>query len=148
MHCPDCESCLIDYASHELPEQERAEVAGHLATCSGCALEYCRLQADLEGIVEAHAEVPSARAYRKLRRAVAEEYGASWRSRARGFFVRPVPMYGAVLAGLVPIAVWAALAFGLVAERTPPRTPSPAAPDATLINYDATSLSPAHRWVL
>lgn len=148
MHCPDCESRLIDYASHELPEQERAAVAGHLATCSGCALEYCRLQADLEGIVEAHAEAPRADVYRQLRHEVAREFGPSRWERARALLLRPVPMYGAVLASLVPVVLWvltvARSSPVFVEPERAPATP----PSATLTDYDATEPPPGHRGVL
>lgn len=148
MHCPDCEPRLIDYACHELPDEERAAVAGHLATCSGCALEYCRLQADLEGIAEAHAEAPRARVYHQLRRAVAREHGASWIDRMRGLLVRPVPMYGAVLATLVPVAVWM-LTVVAPAPEPPGVSPTVAVPPgATLTDYDASATPPSHRNVL
>lgn len=150
MHCPDCEPRLIDYASHELPEQERAAVAGHLASCSGCALEYCRLQADLEGIVEAHSETPRAPVYRQLRRQVAREFGPSRWERARGLLLRPVPMYGVVLASLVPAVLWAFTAARSLPSRphagaSPPTTTTPS---ATLTDYGATEPPPGHRGVL
>jgi anti-sigma factor RsiW len=156
MHCPDCESQLIDYACHELPDSERAAMAGHLAQCSGCALEYCRLQADLEGITEANTQAPRARVFHQLRRELAREYGASWWARARGLFVRPVPIYGAVLVSMVPVALWVfsvALAVpSLPTTTSSPGTPSSTAPgtppSATLTDYGATEPSPAHRNVL
>ena len=148
MHCPDCEPRLIDYACHELPDEERAAVAGHLASCSGCALEYCRLQADLEGIVDAHTEAPRVRVYHQLRREVAQEFGPSRWVRTRRLLLRPVPMYGAVLVSLIPAVLWV-----LTAVRTSPVHPgsepaSPSPPQATLTDYDATEPPPAHRGVL
>jgi anti-sigma factor RsiW len=148
MNCPDCEPRLIDYACHELPEDERAAVAGHLATCSDCALEYCRLQVDLEGIAEAHVEAPRPHVYRQLRKQVGRQLGPSRWSRARWLLLRPVPVYGAVLAGLVPAVLWV-----FTVARTPPNRPGAepppvAPPSATLTDYDATEPSPVHRDVL
>jgi len=150
MDCSDCETQLIDYACQELPEEARGDVARHLARCSACALEYCRLQADLEGIVEAHAEAPRARVFHQLRRRVAAEHGPPWWSRAWQLLMRPIPVYGAVLASLVPAALW-------LASTTRPEDPGGPGLDAsspspsaapTLTDYDATELPPAHRDVL
>lgn len=146
MDCPDCEDQLIDFASQELPDHARATVSRHLSGCSACALAYCRLQADLEGIVEAHAEAPRSRVYHQLRRKVAAEHGEPWWTRSRGFLARPVPMYGAVLAGLVPLAVWVVTALGRPAPA--PDAPSPLLAPASLTDYDAAALPPTHHHVL
>lgn len=146
MDCADCEPRLIDHASHELPEDERVEVARHLAGCSECALEYCRLQADLEGLVEAHAETPSPRVFEALRKEVARQHRPSWWSWSLRVLVRPIPAYGAVMVALVPAALW------LVTRGpapVPPGADDPTPPSSpTLTHYDATELPPDHRDVL
>lgn len=151
MDCPDCEPRLIDYLSHELPEEERVDVARHLAGCSRCALEYCRLQADLEGIVEAHAESPRPEVFTALREEVAREFRPRPWSRAWRLLARPVPMYGALLVSLVPAALWLVTTRPAPAD-APGHEPSAAHahPDAPAIltDYDATELPPAHRDVL
>lgn len=146
MHCTDCEPLLIDHACAQLDDLVHAEVARHLAGCSACALEYCRLQADLAGIVEAHAETPNARVYHQLRRRVAAEVAPRWWSRPWHLLLRPIPVYGAVLVGLVPAALWlASAAVRPTDAQAPPRTEPRA---ATLSDYDATSLPLPHREVL
>ncbi|MEX1366170.1 MAG: zf-HC2 domain-containing protein [Nannocystaceae bacterium] len=149
MDCKDCEPRLIDYASHELREDERGGVARHLAGCSDCALEYCRLQADLEGIAEAHAEAPRAEAFQALRTKVAAEHRPAWWTRTWRLLALPVPMYGALLVSLVPAALWLAMA----SRQGPPAstaheasTNAPSTP--TLTHYDGTELPPALRDVL
>lgn len=147
MDCPDCEPKLIDYASHELPEDERIEVARHLTGCGRCAVEYCRLQADLEGIAEAHAEAPRPGVFEALRREVAREHRPRWWTRSLRVLARPVPMYGAVLVSLIPAALWwAATHRGPDSATEPTTTAAPSTP--TLTDYDATELPPAHRDVL
>jgi anti-sigma factor RsiW len=142
---------LIDYAHGELEleGESRTNVARHLAGCPECALEYCRLQADLQGIVEANTEAPRARVYHMLRRRVATEHGrrTPWWQRARRAITRPIPMYGAVLASLVPVLVWVAATWSRP-HAEPPRAALPPARDAALTDYDATEVLPAHRDVL
>ena len=135
------------YEASELPEGERVDVARHLAQCSACALEYCRLQADLEGIAEAHVEAPRPQVFEQLRREVARHTQPLWWSRSWQALRRPVPMYGAVLAGLVPAVLWLAS----LAQLSPDDTPidgTTRVPTQTLTDYDATEPSPAHRDVL
>ena len=129
MDCPECEPRLIDYASHELPEDERVGVARHLAGCPRCALEYCRLQADLEGIAEAHAESPRPEVFAALRREVARGFRPAWWTRTWRVLARPVPMYGALLVALVPAALWL-----LVTVRPSPAEP-PVHPEEHLLEH-------------
>jgi anti-sigma factor RsiW len=148
MNCTDCEARLIDHACLELPEDERVVVARHLAHCPSCALEYCRLQVDLAGIVEAHAEVPRPEVFEGLRRRVAAEVAPPWWARAFEVLRHPVPVYGVVLAGLVPAALW------LMSPRHPDPASSPqpsidsVTARPTLVHYDASEPPPAHRDVL
>jgi anti-sigma factor RsiW len=147
MMCRDCLDQLIDYAHGELPLDAAGALARHLAACSACALEYCRLQADLQGILEAHDEAPRPRVFHALRRRVAREVAPPWWKRTLRPLLRPVPMYGAVLAAVVPIAIWAASAASR--PHAPPTETHPAASrGATLTDYDATAVLPAHRDVL
>lgn len=155
MECRDCEPLLIDHACAQLDELDHTEVARHLAACSACALEYCRLQADLAGIAEAHAEAPHARVYHRLRRQVAAEVGARWWSRPWSLLLRPIPVYGAVLVSLVPVALWLASA-ALLGHRSsahpPHRDPYSHADERpyaeVLGNYDAAALPLPYRDVL
>ncbi|MCX4242627.1 anti-sigma factor family protein [Paraliomyxa miuraensis] len=148
MHCHDCEPLLIDHACAQTDDPIHTEVARHLAGCSVCALEYCRLRADLAGIVEAHAEAPHARVYTRLRRQVAAEVRPRWWTRSWHLLLRPIPAYGAVLVGLLPLALW--VASSLTRDSGPPPTTDPLGmpPAASLSHYDAISLPPAHRDVL
>ncbi|MEM7159818.1 MAG: zf-HC2 domain-containing protein [Myxococcota bacterium] len=149
MKCSECEALLIDHASRELEEPARTEVARHLSECSSCALSYCRLQADLEGLIEAHVEAPRQRVFHELRRQVAAEYAPSWRTRTWLALRRPVPMYGAVLASLIPAVLWLVSASRPTPESTsPPPTSSLPSPSPTLTDYGATEPPPGHRDVL
>lgn len=151
MNCDACEPELIDYAHGEIDDETRTEVARHLAGCSACALEYCRLQADLQGIVAAHAEAPRARVYHMLRRKVAAAHGPSWWLRTREVFARPVPMYGAVLAGLLPVVAWVATSWTQPVASTAMETGGPppvTTHDAALRDYDGTEVLPAYQDVL
>jgi len=148
MECRDCEPQLIDYTCMQPDDPVHAEITRHLASCPDCALEYCRLRADLAGIVEAHAEAPHARVYHRLRRRVAAEVGERWWTRSRRLLLRPIPIYGAVLASLVPLALWLT---GLATIRQSPPTPTRelAAPHAELLrDYDAIALPQPLRDVL
>ena len=151
MNCEACEPQLIDYAHGELDDDARTDVARHLAGCPDCALEYCRLQADLQGIVDAHAEAPRARVYHMLRRKVAAAHGPTWWQRTREMFARPVPMYGAVLAGLLPVVAWVAVTWsqpgGSIANDAGGAPPAPMR-DAALRDYDGTEVLPAYQDVL
>jgi anti-sigma factor RsiW len=153
MECRDCEPLLIDHACAQLDDPDHAEVARHLAGCSACALEYCRLQADLAGIAEAHAEVPHARVYHRLRRQVAAEVGARWWTRPWSLLLRPIPVYGAVLVSLVPVALWlAGAALGHRSAAHAPHDPFPAGearPYAEVLgDYDGIARPLPHRNVL
>lgn len=151
MNCAEVEERLIDHAHDELQGDDRAVVGRHLADCPRCALEYCRLQADLRGILEAHAEAPRARVFHQLRRRVAQEIRPPFLTRASRALLRPVPAYGAVLLALVPAGLWI---FSAYARPTGPASEIPESsapaslPSPTISGYDATAVPVAQREVL
>jgi anti-sigma factor RsiW len=145
MICDHCQDHLIDYAHRELDAATHASVAGHLAQCAGCALEYCRLLADLEGIAAVHTDdAPGPHVAAALREKVAAAVAPSLPRRVLSSLRRPVPMYGAVLAAAVPIAIWLATSLG----RASTSPPSPVTGDPAITHYDASHLPDAHRDVL
>jgi anti-sigma factor RsiW len=145
MNCDDCQDGLIDFAHHELAGEARTRIAEHLTHCAECALEYCRLQADLHGIVIAHDDdAPGDHVRAALRARVAAAITPPWWRRLAAPLRRPIPMYGAVLAAAVPLAVWIATALG----RPEPRPTPPASSPPTITHYDATAMPNVHREVL
>jgi anti-sigma factor RsiW len=153
MQCRDCEPLLIDHACAQLDDLDHAEIARHLAGCSACALEYCRLRADLAGIAEAHAEAPHPRVYHRLRRRVAAEVGARWWTHPWRLLLRPIPVYGAVLVSLVPVVLWLVTSMGHrppapPTHRNPYSDPDERSYAEVLGDYDAIALPLPHRDVL
>ena len=130
MNCETCQAELIDYEHGELSLARRSEVARHLAECPVCALESCRLRADLEGIVDAYSEAPSSGVRQLLRQRVEAAVRPSWWARLADVLRRPIPVYAAAGVAVVPLAVWGALSLPRSAERT--TTPSP----PTVTDYD------------
>ena len=146
MSCEHCQDNLIDFAHRELDEPTHRTVASHLAQCADCALEYCRLQADMHGIASAHTDdAPSPHVAAALREKVAAAVAPSFGRRALSSRRRPEPM-GAVLAAAVPLAIWLALALGDTERPTNP--PAPRLGDPTITHYDASRVPDAHRDVL
>ncbi|MEM6294625.1 MAG: zf-HC2 domain-containing protein [Myxococcota bacterium] len=134
MNCDQASEHLVEYHHDTLDPQTRDAMATHLASCGACARSYCRLQAELRGIGSAYAERPSAKARASLRKAVEAEFStapapALWRA-----LRRPVPVYGAVLAAIIPLALWMWSPSGSAAAEEP----APPAP-ARLHGYDATA---------
>lgn len=153
MDCRHCTDHLIDYASHELAAPKRAEVARHLGECSACALEFCRLSADLEGLTEAHCETPRPEVFAALRRRVAEQVRPGPMTRAArwlpSILSRPIPMYGALLLATVPAGLW--LATRMLSPSPSPAPaldPTRAVAPVVLTDYDATAPPLLHRSVL
>lgn len=144
MNCEHCQDRLIDFAHRELVASEHTGVAGHLAQCADCALEYCRLQADMQGIAAAHDDdAPRPEIAAALRERVAAAVAPPWWRRMLAPLRRPVPMYGALLAAAAPVVVWLATSLG-GAQGDPPA----AVTDPTITHYDATGVPPGHRDVL
>ncbi len=138
LDCASCDEHLIDYAYQELAEAMRSKVARHLADCPTCALAYCRLRADLDGVLEAVSEAPPHAVRRRLRDQLERSFGPSLWTRAVALWRRPVPAYGMVLASLVPVVFWLATALRAtpVVAAAPVITSPPSRPPA-LIDYDS-----------
>ncbi|MCA9549252.1 MAG: zf-HC2 domain-containing protein [Myxococcales bacterium] len=96
---------LVDHHFGELPEDLNLQVARHLAECPSCALEYCRLRADLEGLSSLE-EAPPARLHAALRARVDRRFGRHGLARVRALFELRVPAYQPALA-LVLLALGA-----------------------------------------
>lgn len=151
MSCEHCQDHLIDFAHRELDDETHRTVASHLAQCADCALEYCRLQADMHGIAAAHTDdAPGPHVAAALREKVAAAVAPSLGRRVLWSLRRPVPMYGALLAAAIPLAMWFAawLAMALGSAARPTNPPTPTLGDPTLTHYDATHVPDAHRDVL
>lgn len=123
MECEACESDLIDFVHGELERERHVEVARHLANCSGCALASCRLRADLDGISALVQEAPRPEVRAALRAQVEQTFAPARRVRLGRLWMRPVPVYQAVL-----IAA-AAAALLLVIQALPERDPASTTPE-------------------
>lgn len=108
MKCEDCQPVLIDHAYAELAPEEGAAVARHLAGCPTCALAFCRLRADLDGVLQVASEAPPERLRLRLRAEVERSFRPPWWRRARGVVLQPVPAYALLVAALVPALAWLA----------------------------------------
>lgn len=98
MNHDECQALLIDHHFGELDEARHRAVAAHLSTCATCALEFCRLRADLEGIESLGAEAPSASVKARLRERVAAEFPPSLFERLGNLLGVRVPIYQPALA--------------------------------------------------
>lgn len=105
MNCDDQRASLIHHAYAELGPAERAPLLRHLARCPACALEYCRLLADLDG-VQASLEAPPPALGRRVRAALERELRPRGARRIVAVLRRPVPAYALAAALLLPIALW------------------------------------------
>jgi anti-sigma factor RsiW len=135
VNCEDCQQHLIDYVHDELGSEEGKGIAVHLAQCSSCALEYCRLRADVEGIARAYCESPSPVVREALRERVNQEFAPSLLRRLARVLTRPVPVYGAAVAAVLPVLVWIATD---VLRDAPSAAPSAVERPAKITDYDAT----------
>jgi anti-sigma factor RsiW len=135
VNCEHCQEQLIDYVHDELGAEAGKAIAVHLAQCSSCALEYCRLRADVEGIARAYCESPSPVVREALRDRVHREFAPSLLGRLARVLKRPVPVYGAAVAAVLPVLVW--IATDVVRDE---RTHAPSAVErpAKITDYDAT----------
>jgi len=113
----------------------------HLARCAACALEYCRLLADLDGMQAALEEPPPALG-RKVRAAVERELRPRGLRRLSSALRRPIPAYALAAALLLPLALWARAGGDggrtgrdVRGERARPSARSPSHPDQN--RYDA-----------
>jgi anti-sigma factor RsiW len=110
MNCDEHGASLIHQAYGELDPAERGPLLRHLARCSACALEYCRLLADLDGI-QASLDEPPAALGRKVRAALERELRPRGIRRVVSALRRPIPAYALCAAVLLPLALWAGYAF-------------------------------------
>lgn len=131
MNCDDHRALLTHHAYAELGPTERGPLLMHLARCPACALEYCRLLADLDG-VQASLEDPPAALGRKVRAAVERELRPRGLRRLSSALRRPIPAYALAAALLLPLALWArhddtgsGTASSGERDASPPREPRP-----------------------
>lgn len=105
MNHETCLDALHDHHFGELARDKDDAVRAHLAECSDCALEYCRLRADLDrlGALQTARPRPSVRA--SLRAKVEAEFAPSFADRVRAFFAAPVPIYQPAMVLALVVAV-------------------------------------------
>lgn len=144
MDCPHCQTLLIEHHGGELAADVTIAVARHLAGCSECALEYCRLDADLSGIAPAFELEPAPSTFEALRERVRKEFSPPWYRRIGDWLRFQVPVYQAVVATVLLATAGAFTAVKLAnppapaAERSLVTTPAKAA--TVFDNYDASEL--------
>ena len=103
MSCEEFVEKLIDYRCRELALPECEAIAHHLGECASCALEYCRLDADLSGFARAVEEQPRPAVHAALRAHVAQ---SSRRRALWSAFTRPIPIYQAALVAAAVAVLW------------------------------------------
>lgn len=118
---------LFDYVHDELDAEPGHAVALHLAECADCALASCRLRAELADLSWAQDEMPPPRVQARLRASVEASFGPPWYQRLFAVAMRPLPAYGLVLAGALPVALWFALAGRGDASTAEGAAPNPGA---------------------
>jgi anti-sigma factor RsiW len=152
MNCDDQRALLIHHAYAELGPSERASLSRHLARCSACALEYCRLLADIDGI-QASLEEPPAALGRQVRAALERELRPRGMRRIAVALRRPIPAYALGAALLLPIALWGRpvdreSGNPSDADPSPPaasaNVPAPGGPHAPPAAVNAASPQPPH----
>lgn len=104
MNHSDCTDALHDHHFGELDRETDERVRTHLAECGDCALEYCRLRADLERLGALHAR-PGASVRSALRAKVEAEFAPSPWSRVAAFFSVQIPIYQPALVLALVVAV-------------------------------------------
>ena len=126
MSCESIREQLIDYHYGEIAAEARTVVATHLGGCAECALEYCRLHADLSGI--SVLEEPRPHVLQNLKREVrAKSARPSFLSR---WLKIRVPLYQPALIALSALAVWFVVSDGPLLLDSRNATPE-------VDNYDA-----------
>ncbi len=140
MNCAQARPSLIDHLHGELSSSEHAELAEHLGGCAECAVQYCRLEAEVRGIGRVFSERPSSAMAGALREAVEREFSPRFPARILALLRRPVPAYGVLFAAMVPLLVWA-VATGLFdpSSGAEPSRSRPTAAPARIRNYDASA---------
>jgi anti-sigma factor RsiW len=108
MDCTLIQGHLIGYHFATVSDDERAEVEGHLLTCTACLRTYLALKAHVDrGAVDD--DVPSEAARLRLRAAVQARFRPTPARRVGRWFTRPVPLYQSLA---VAAAVVLATALG------------------------------------
>lgn len=143
MNCTQSQDLLIAFVHGELEPRKHRSLGEHLGTCPDCALQYTRLQLDLEGVWRAHASSPRPQVREALRERIRQEFAPWWR-RALGAWTRPVPAYGLVAALALPLIAWGVVSPHQVPPRAsldavPPSQTPPATP--TIADYDGSVLT-------
>ncbi len=121
MNHEDCIDALHDHHFGELDRARDEQVRSHLAECGDCALEYCRLRADLDRLDALATARPGPAVRVALRAKVESEFTPSAWSRLVAFCTLRVPIYQ-------PVAVLA-LVVAVVALAWPTDAPSSARTD-------------------
>ena len=127
MNHEECLEALHDHHFGELDRAQDAAVRAHLAECPDCALEYCRLRADLDQLGALQNARPSPAVRAALRAKVEAEFTPTLLDRVRAFFAAPVPIYQPAMVLVLLVAV-AAAAWPSDADPTP-RTSNPTVVD-------------------
>lgn len=142
MSCEDVQNELIEYHHRDLAVERTCAIAAHLASCSTCAVEYCRLDAELSGIASLLEEEPPPAVYRSLKvRAMQRLAPPWWRRLLSPLLVsRPIYQPTLVFAGALAIAI-AVFAADSGRRSGAPQTaaPAPAAAGKSVLvdRYDA-----------
>jgi anti-sigma factor RsiW len=106
MTCERIQDSLFEHLHRELPRAEQRSVAEHLAGCADCALEYCRLDAELSGLVEAlEVEPPAALEAALLARVQATFRRPWWRRALAGLLEIRIPAYQAAMLSALSVAL-------------------------------------------
>jgi len=140
MRCETCQELLVDYHYGELERGPRAEVAEHLGACGACAVEYCRLHADLAGLGQSLGAGPRPEVGQALRARVERTFRPSWWRRLVRLGAAPIPAYQGALILVGLLLVW----LLVVAPRLGPERRS--GPHTTVLSgYDASRVVPLDR---
>jgi hypothetical protein len=136
MNCETIQESLVDYYYRDLEDSVWRGVAVHLGSCSVCAMEYCRLEADLSGLADLLHEGPRPELKQALALRVEKAFRPSWWRSALRLVRAPLPAYQAALA----VSAIAALFVLLSSHRDPP-APLPQSPvQHANVAHDVTSL--------
>jgi len=135
MTCETVRQRLIDHYYGELPPQQRREVAQHLTGCGDCALEYCRLDADLGGLGQLCDESPSPQLQARLRDRVATQFRPPWWRRLWRVGAFPIPAYQTALLLAAVLLAWL-----LVGPRLGVRSDHPRPVTPVVQGYDASRI--------
>jgi len=145
--CETVRAQLVDYNYGELEHTARREVAQHLGACAECALEYCRLDAELSGIGDLCDEAPRADVRAALRAQVRAEFSEHWWRKIWRLGAFPIPAYQTAILLVVVLLAWVFFGPRLGEEAIGPassgaRAPSRGAHATILTNYDASQIAP------